>query len=91
MKPHDVTQQKIESIEERNARVSAEKAWEVSSTRRALIAGGTYIIVAGYLYFLGVERFYLHALVPPCAYLISTLSLPLFKAFWLVRVYKDRL
>jgi hypothetical protein len=75
----------METIEERNARVDADKAWEVSKTRRALITIGTYIIIGAYLTILGVSDAWLHALVPPCAYLISTLTLPMVKTFWIKR------
>ncbi len=76
-----------ETIEQRNARVEADKAWETSKTRRGIIALGTYVIIGGYLSFLGVSNAWLHALVPPVAYLISTLTLPIIKRAWLARIY----
>ena len=78
----------LDTIRERNARVEADKAWETSWTRRLIIAGGTYIVVCVYLSFLDVQGAALHALVPPGAYLISTLTLPVCKRVWLERVYK---
>jgi hypothetical protein len=78
----------IEEIHARNARVEADKAWEVSWTRRMLIAGGTYAVVVFYLTMLGVDRAYLQALVPPCCYLVSTFSLPVFKKLWIQKLYK---
>ncbi len=78
----------LDTIRERNARVEADKAWETSWTRRLIIAGGTYGVVAVYLIILGVQGAALHALVPPGAYLISTLTLPVCKRLWLERVYK---
>ena len=78
----------LDTIRERNARVEADKAWETSWTRRLIIAGGTYIVVSVYLSFLGVQDAMLHALVPPGAYLLSTLTLPVCKRVWLERVYK---
>lgn len=86
MKPHE----KIETLEDRNARVEREKAWETSWTRRAIIAIGTYIIIGGYLNFINVENAWLHALVPPAAYILSTLSLPMFKSFWITKIYKPK-
>jgi hypothetical protein len=77
-----------ETIEQRNARVKTDKAWEVSKTRRVIIALGTYIAAGLYLGFLNVGQAWLHALVPPCAYLLSTMTLPIFKKFWLKRIYK---
>lgn len=78
----------LDTIAQRNARVEADKAWETSLTRKLFIAAITYTVVAFYLPFLGVERSYLHALVPTCGYLLSTLSLPLVKQWWLEKLYK---
>ena len=87
MKPHEA-HKAVETIQERNARVEAEKAWETSWTRRLIIALGTYIIIGGYLMMLKVENAWMHALVPPLAYILSTLSLPFFKAFWMANIHK---
>lgn len=78
----------LESIKERNARVEADKAWETSWTRKLIITVMTYLVVMIYLTMLGMERVYLHALVPAMGYLFSTLSLPIFKKFWIENVYK---
>lgn len=86
MKPHEA-QKAVETIQERNARVEADKAWETSWTRRITITLGTYIIIGGYLNFLDVENAWLHALVPPLAYILSTLSLPVFKQVWVNKIY----
>ncbi len=80
----------LAALQERNARVEAEKAWEISWTRRAIITVGTYVIIGGYLTFLGVQNAWLHAIVPPVAYILSTLSLPFFKAWWMSTVYKPK-
>ena len=77
----------LETIKARNARVEADKAWETSWTRRISIALGTYAIIGAYLTYLGVEKAWLHALVPPIAYMLSTLSLPLIKQLWLKEIY----
>lgn len=73
----------IEDIQSRNARVEADKAWETSKTRRTVIAVGTYVMACAYLAFLDVPQFYLHAAVPPAAFLISTLTLPFIKDWWI--------
>lgn len=77
----------IDDIRTRNKRVEADKAWETSFTRRFIIALGTYIIVCAYLTFLSVDGAWLHAFVPPGAYIVSTLSLPIFKKLWLEKVF----
>ena len=79
----------LESVEQRNARVEADKAWEISFTRRGIIALGTYVIIGGYLNFLNVNDAWLHAFVSPIAYLISTLTLPLYKRIWLRHFYRS--
>ena len=78
----------LESIQQRNARVESDKAWETSWTRRFSIASLTYIILVLYLPMLGLEKSYLHATVPVCGYLLSTLTLPVIKKRWLQKIYK---
>jgi hypothetical protein len=80
----------IDEICVRNARVEADKAWETSKTRRACIALATYLIAAVYMAFLGIEDFYLHALVPTGGFLLSTLSLQMIKRWWLTSVYRGQ-
>ncbi len=74
----------------RNERVEADKAWEISLTRRGLIAAVTYLVVGFYLSFLNVEYAWLHALVPPMAYMLSTLSLGIVKSVWIERAYRKK-
>jgi len=80
----------IDTITARNTRVESDKAWETSLTRKLFIAGITYIVVALYLPVLGVQQSYLHALVPVCGYLLSTLSLPFVKTWWLDNTYNKK-
>lgn len=79
----------IDAIQQRNARVEADKAWETSWTRKIIITSLTYIVVMTYLTALGMERVYLHALVPAGGYFLSTLSLPFFKQYWIKNIYKQ--
>ncbi len=79
-----------ENIKERNKRVAADKAWEMSLTRRVLIAIITYIIVGFYLNLINISYPWLHALVPPIAYMLSTLSLPIIKKFWICKIYNKK-
>ncbi len=76
----------VEQILERNSRVELDKAWETSKTRRVVIATITYIIASFFMWRIGVEEPYLNALIPTGGYLLSTLSLPLIKNWW-VRKY----
>ena len=82
------SQQDIQNLQHRNTRVEADKAWETSKTRRACIAIFTYIIASIYMYFLGVPQFYLHAAVPTAGFILSTLTLPFIKSWWL-KNYRD--
>ena len=80
----------FEAIAQRNARVEADKAWETSWARRFLIAALTYIILLIYLPMLGHEKSYLHATVPVIGYLLSTVSIPFIKNWWLENRYKKK-
>ncbi|MBP6921428.1 hypothetical protein KBB89_02695 [Candidatus Gracilibacteria bacterium] len=73
---------RITEIESRNARVEKDKAWETSITRKVSILIMTYGILGLYMYLLGVENWYLHALVPTCGYFLSTLALPVIRKIW---------
>jgi hypothetical protein len=79
---------KIKLIEKRNAKVEADKAWEISITRRALIAVFTYVIVVVFLTSIRAANPFLNALVPTGGFIISTLSLPYLKRLWLRHAYK---
>jgi hypothetical protein len=81
----------LEEIKKRNARVEADKAWEGSWTRRLSITLATYLTIMCYLTFLGMDRVYLHALVPAMGYFLSTLTLPYLKKIWINTFYKRSL
>lgn len=73
---------RIAEIESRNARVENDKAWETSFTRKVSILLMTYSILGIYMILLGIENWYLHALVPTCGYFLSTLALPAIRNMW---------
>jgi hypothetical protein len=79
----------VEQILERNSRVELDKAWETSKTRRAVVATITYIIASFFMWRIGVGEPYLNALIPTGGYLLSTLSLPLIKSWWLRKYGKQ--
>ncbi len=79
----DKIKEKVESIEERNRRVELDKAWETSFVRRGFIALVTYLIAFWFMWSIGVSDPYLNALVPTGGYILSTLSLPFLKQWWL--------
>ncbi|MBI3115265.1 MAG: hypothetical protein HYZ09_02105, partial [Candidatus Kerfeldbacteria bacterium] len=63
-------------------RVEADKAWEVSWTRRLVIAAMTYVIAVIWLYMIDNSAPYLNGFVPAAGYILSTLSLPAIKRWW---------
>src|SRR5690242_2400437 len=73
----------IEEILKRNARVETDKAWETSKTRRAMIAFITYLTAATFLKLIGNNAPLINACVPVGGYLLSTLSLPFVKTWWI--------
>lgn len=78
----------IEQIKERNQRVEADKAWETSKTRRVIIALMTYIIIVIFLWSIEAPNPWLNAIVPTVGFILSTLTLPFFKNFWIKLIYK---
>ena len=75
----------IEKLKERNARVEADKAWEVSGARKILIAFLTYLVVVLFFYFADLPKPFLNAIVPTIGFLLSTFSVPFFKKLWVKR------
>lgn len=81
-------EREIEIIKERNGRVEADKAWEVSFTRRISIAIATYLVALLWLAIIGETSIWLKAVVPTGGYIISTLSLPFIKKWWHNQIWK---
>lgn len=75
-------EQEILKIKERNVRVEQDKAWERSWSRRLTIAVFTYIIAEAWLLIISEPNSWLKAFVPVVGYILSTLSLPPIKKFW---------
>lgn len=79
----DNLEQIVSEIQERNRRVEADNAWEVSWTRKIFLSILTYIIAVLVLRSIGTPDVYLAAIWPPIGYLLSTLTLPPMKRLWL--------
>lgn len=75
----------LQAIIRRNKRVEADKAWEGSWTRRCFIALLTYGTAVCFLWTTGNQTPFLAALFPPAGYLLSTLTLPSLKHWWIRR------
>jgi Kef-type K+ transport system membrane component KefB len=83
-------EQRIQRIEERNAKVELDKKWETSWTRRVLLTLFTYLSVSIYLWAIGISNPWLNAIVPAVAFMISTLTMPFFRKAWLKRTQKEK-
>ncbi len=73
---------RIAKIEERNAKVELDKKWEGSFTRRILLMIFTYLAIFFYFLAIDIPSAALNAVVPTIGFLLSTLTLPLFKRIW---------
>ena len=80
--------QDVEVIKKRNRRVTIDKAWETSGTRRLFIASLVYIVATLWLLTLGDALALLKALVPAVGYIFSTLSLSFIKRHWIYATYR---
>jgi hypothetical protein len=72
----------IHGIKSRNQKVEIDKAWEVSWTRRLFIGIVTYVVAGLWLVMINDTNPWLKALVPSGGYILSTLSLPFVKKWW---------
>lgn len=82
-------EREVATIKERNQRVEADKAWETSWTRRLFIALVTYLTAGVWLEVIHDQYPWLKAIIPAVGYLLSTLSLPLVKQWWVSRQKKS--
>ena len=78
----------LQTLKQRNARVEADKAWEVSWTRRGLIALLTYGVIVVFFVIANFPKPWLNALVPTVGFILSTLSVSLVKQAWLKYYYR---
>ncbi|MBI5621382.1 hypothetical protein HY933_00765 [Candidatus Falkowbacteria bacterium] len=78
----------LQQIKERNARVEADKAWEISQSRKIIILVLTFLVVLLVFYFNNMEKPLWNALIATVAFWISTLSVSAGKKLWLKYTYK---
>jgi len=79
---HGDIEQRLRVIEERNARVEKDKAWEVSLTRRVSISLLTYLVALVGFVSIGSSRPFLDATIPVIGFILSVQSLPILKRWW---------
>ncbi len=77
--------QAVQDIQQRNARVEADKAWEGSWTRKIIIALLTYIVVVLFFCVAHSPKPLISAIVPTIGFVLSTLSMSVVKGLWLKR------
>lgn len=82
-------EQEIQLIHERNKKVELEKAWETSLFRKIIIAILTYFVIVLFFLFAKLPKPFIGAIVPTLGFILSTLSLPLFKNLWLKYFHKN--
>lgn len=82
------TEQELAAIKERNRRVEEDKAWETSLMRKLIIAVLTYLVIVLFFHFTGLPKPFINAIVPTAGFVLSTLSVPFFKRFWIRHFYK---
>jgi hypothetical protein len=78
-------QEEIAEIQARNERVEKDKAWETSWFRKILIAILTYGVIVIFFFFAELPEPFINAIVPAVAFLLSTMSVSVFKKWWLER------
>lgn len=81
-------EQEIQSIQQRNKKVETDKAWETSYFRKIIIAILTYLVIVLFFAMAGLTKPFVNAIVPTLGFILSTLSLTLFKKIWLKYWYK---
>ena len=86
----ETSDNQIKQILERNKRVEADKAWETSVFRRMTIGVLTYATASILLLMLNAPNPFVNALIPSIAYLLSTVTLPPLKRWWIDRYIASR-
>lgn len=79
----------IEAIKVRNKKVEADKAWETSFSRKIMIAGLTYLVIVLFFYVANLSKPFINAIVPTIGFVLSTLTVPVFKKLWIKYIYKS--
>ncbi len=76
-------EERITKIEKRNKRVELDKSWETSWTRIFSISILTYLVIVMFFFFASLPNPFVNSIVPTTGFVLSTLSLPFIKRFWL--------
>lgn len=76
-------EKRIARIEARNRRVELDKAWETSLARKFFVAILTYLLIGIFMDAIDVANPWLNAIIPGTAFLLSTLTIPLLKDWYI--------
>lgn len=76
-------EQRVASIETRNRKVELDKAWETSLARKFFVAVLTYLAIGIFMYAIDVINPWINAVIPSIAFLLSTLTMPLLKDWYI--------
>jgi len=79
----------IKLIKKRNIKVEIDKAWETSYFRKFIIAFLTYFVIVLFFYFAWLGKPFINAIVPTIWFLLSTLSMEVFKKIWIKYIFKN--
>lgn len=83
-------EKRIKIIEKRNKRVELDKAWEVSLTRKLMVALLTYIVIVLFFYIAKLPTPLINAIVPTMGFLLSTLTVSYAKNVWISKQQKNK-
>jgi len=77
-----VIEKELEAIKQRNKKVEANKAWEISWIRRISIAAITYVTIVIFFTVADLPRPFISACIPMLGYLLSTLTVRVVRKVW---------
>lgn len=80
-------EQELQKLKERNKRVEADKAWETSLFRKVAILVTTYLVASLAMFVIGVQNFFMNAIIPTLGFFLSTLTFPFFKKWWIAHYF----
>ncbi len=80
--PSDL-EKRISKIEIRNKKVELDKKWETSYSRIISIVIITYSFMSLFFISIDVEKPFVNAIVPTFGFVLSTLSINIFKKIWI--------
>lgn len=90
MENFEQLKKEVEIIKARNKKVEADKSWETSFSRKCLIAVLTYFVIVLFFYVANLAKPFVNAIVPTLGFILSTLTVPVFKKFWIDKIYRGK-